>query len=140
MSKVYTYNPKQTKIAVGNHIVTGYDEDNFITIEPAGDGTTMKVGCDGEVNRAISVNEAYNVKIALLQNSPSNAYLRTLHKRDKEEGTGIFPITVKDIMGEQIFTSESCWVSKEPSWQRGRETSTVEWELQCAWGEFRDGE
>lgn len=43
---VKTYNPKEINIAFGSHIVTGYAEDSFVSIEPSGDGTTKKVGAD----------------------------------------------------------------------------------------------
>ena len=52
--KVKTYNPKEVNIAIGTHIVTGYAEDSFVSIEPSGDGTTKKIGADGEVTRSIS--------------------------------------------------------------------------------------
>ena len=37
---VKTYNPKSVTIACGNHIVTGYADDSFVTIEANGDGIT----------------------------------------------------------------------------------------------------
>lgn len=49
MGKIKTYNPKEVTIALGNHIVAGYADDSFITIDPNGDGVTKKVGCDGEI-------------------------------------------------------------------------------------------
>ena len=50
MGKIKTYNPKEVTIALGNHIVVGYADDSFITIDPNGDGVTKKVGCDGEID------------------------------------------------------------------------------------------
>ena len=63
---VKTYNPKQVAMAVGSHIVTGFADDSFITIESNGDGVSKKVGCDGEVVRAINPDGAYKVKLSLL--------------------------------------------------------------------------
>ena len=40
MGKIKTYNPKEVTIALGNHIVVGYADDSFITIDPNGDGVT----------------------------------------------------------------------------------------------------
>lgn len=132
MANVYTYNPKQTVIALGNHVVSGYADDSFITVEPNGDGTTMKVGCDGEVNRAISVNNAKNIKISLLQNSPTNAYLNAMYKKDQEDGTGYFPILIKDLMGREKLSGDYAWVTKPASWGRGKETTNREWEIVVA--------
>ena len=57
MGKIKTYNPKEVTIALGNHIVAGYADDSFITIDPNGDGVTKKVGCDGEIVRSISPDD-----------------------------------------------------------------------------------
>ena len=37
-SKIKTYNPKEVIVTCGTHIVTGYADDSFISIEPNGDG------------------------------------------------------------------------------------------------------
>ena len=66
-SKIKTYNPKEVVISAGPHIVTGIADDSFVTIEANGDGITKKVGCDGEIVRAVSPDGTYKVKIALLQ-------------------------------------------------------------------------
>ena len=73
-SKIKTYNPKEVVISAGPHIVTGIADDSFVTIEANGDGITKKVGCDGEIVRAVSPDGTYKVKIALLQTSDSNTY------------------------------------------------------------------
>jgi len=136
MGKTYTYNPKQVKIALGSHVVTGYADDSFVTIDPLGDGTTLKIGCDGEANRAISVNNSFSIKLSLLQSSETNEFLRNRLKKDQSDGDGTFPITVKDLMGKELFTSDAAWVTKEPTWTRGKETNNREWELQCGEGRF----
>ena len=43
-SKIKTYNPKEVIVTCGTHIVTGYADDSFISIEPNGDGITKKTG------------------------------------------------------------------------------------------------
>ena len=76
MGKIKTYNPKEVTMALGNHIVTGYADDSFITIDPNGDGVTKKVGCDGEIVRSISPDDTYIVKITVLQTSDTNSFLQ----------------------------------------------------------------
>lgn len=138
MSQVYTYNPKEVIIALGNHIMTGYAEDSFVNVDPVGDGTTMKTGCDGSVNRSISPARAYTIKLVLLQNSPTNSFLRRTFDSDQDEGTGMFPIIIKDLMGEEQFSADQAWVSKMAPWGRGKESTNMEWELACGIGKFTD--
>lgn len=138
MSEVYTYSPSQVKIALGSHLVTGYADDSFVNIDPVGDGTTVKVGCDGSVIRSIIPGETYTIKLSVLQNSATNKFLDDCYKRDRKDGSGTFPVTVKDLMGKDQFTSPFAWVGKEASWGRGKEAGNREWEITCAHGEFGD--
>ena len=99
MGKIKTYNPKEVTIALGNHIVAGYADDSFITIDPNGDGVTKKVGCDGEIVRSISPDDTYIVKLTVLQTSETNSFLQNRFKQDRQTGDGMFPILIKDLKG-----------------------------------------
>ena len=44
MGKVKTYNPKEVTAAFGSHIVSGYADDSFITIDPNADGSWNEAG------------------------------------------------------------------------------------------------
>lgn len=127
--KVKTYNPKEVVIACGSHIVTGTADDSFVTIEANGDGITKKVGCDGEIGRAVSPDNSYKVKISLLQMSDSNAYFSRMVDLDRETGNGMFPVLIKDLKGGQVFSTESAWVTKKASVARGKDTNNREWEI-----------
>lgn len=137
MSKgVYTYDPKQIKIALGNHVVSGVAEDSFVTIDPHGDGFQVKVGCYGDVNRAIPTDRCQTLKISLLQNSESNAFLEAMHEKDREDGTGYFSILIKDLMGNETFSSDYVFVNDYASKGYGKETTNREWELTVVNGKF----
>ena len=87
MIKIKTYNPKEVTIALGNHIVAGYADDSFITIDPNGDSVTKKVGCDGEIVRSISPDDTYIVKLTVLQTSETNSFLQNRFKQDRQTGS-----------------------------------------------------
>ena len=108
MGKIKTYNPKEVTIALGNHIVAGYADDSFITIDPNGDGVTKKVGCDGEIVRSIS------------------------------PGDGMFPILIKDLKGGMVFSSDAAWPAKPASRGFGKESNNREWELHTGSGELTE--
>ena len=55
MAKITTYNPRKITCAFGSHIVAGFADDSFISIEAAGDGTSYVVGADGEI--AINIKD-----------------------------------------------------------------------------------
>lgn len=131
---IKTYNPKEVTIALGNHIVSGYAEDGFITIDPNGDGVTKKVGCDGEIVRSVSPDDTYVVKIVLLQTSESNRYLQARLNEDRKTGDGMFPILIKDLKGGMVFSSDAAWPIKSASRGFGKESSNREWEIHTGSG------
>jgi hypothetical protein len=129
---IKTYNPKEVVVACGTHIVSGYADDSFISIEPNGDGITKKVGCDGEIARSISPDNTYKVKITLLQNSDSNSFLSNIADYDRATGNGLFPVLIKDLRGGLLFATEAAWVIKKSPATRGKETNNREWEIDTA--------
>lgn len=134
MGKIKTYNPKEVTIALGNHIVTGYAEDSFVTIDPNGDGVTKKIGCDGEIARSISPDDTYIVKISVLQTSDTNSFLQQKLALDLKTGDGMFPILVKDLKGGMVFSSEAAWPIRAASRGYGKEAGNREWELHTGSG------
>lgn len=129
---IKTYNPKEVVVACGTHIVSGYADDSFISIEPNGDGITKKVGCDGEIARSISPDNTYKVKITLLQNSDSNSFFSNIADYDRATGNGLFPVLIKDLRGGLLFETEAAWVIKKSPATRGKETNNREWEIDTA--------
>lgn len=131
-----TYNSKKVTCSLGNHIVSGFADDSMITIEFAGDGTSYVSGADGEVVRSIDPSEIYTVKLAVLQTSPTNAFLQNMFDKDKKDGNGTFNININDILGKEKFVAEVGWVTKPASFVRGKTQNNREWEIACA-GQFK---
>ena len=132
-----TYFSKKVTVTAGYHIVTGFAEDSFVSIEETGDGVQSVAGADGEVARSISADPRCTVKISLLQTSASNDYFMRRYKMDKTAGNGSFPLLIKDLTGGQIFSADEAWVVKKPPFSRGKAVGNCEWEI-CAVGEFED--
>lgn len=129
MGQIKTYNPKEVTIAFGNHIVTGYADDSFITIDPNGDGVTKKVGCDGEIVRSVSPDDTCIVKVTLLQTSETNSYLQGSPESGPEDRDGMFPVLIKDLKGGMVFSTDAAWPAKPASRGYGKESNNREWEL-----------
>lgn len=125
-----TYNSSKVKIALGTHIVTGYAEDSFIVIDPISSGVTAKAGCDGEIVRSVDPNERFTVKIVLLASSPTHKFLRNMYKKDKMDGSGMFPVLINDLTGKEKFSTNQAWVTKLPSSTKGKESQNREWVIE----------
>jgi len=137
MGRVTTYNPKKVTCALGRHIASGFADDSFIAVEPAGDGTSYVVGADGEIARSIDPSSVYLLKMSLLQASPTNDYLQKMYEKDKKDGSGTFSVNINDILGDEKFVGSVAWVTKPASWARGKAQSNREWEIVVGEGEFK---
>lgn len=136
MGRIRTYNPKQVIVTLGGHIVSGYAEDSFVSIEGNGDGITRKVGCNGEIVRSVSPDRTFNVKISLLQTSETNSWLQNMQSLDIDTGEGMFSIEVKDLRGGTLFFAADAWIVKPAARGYGRESSNREWDIQTGDGEI----
>lgn len=134
MGKIKTYNPREVTVALGSHIVSGFADDSFISIDPNSDGVTKKVGCDGEIVRSVSPDDTYIIKLSLLQTSETNSYLQTQVAKDRKSGDGIFPIIIKDLKGGLVFSADSTWCKGPASRGYGKEAGNREWELHTGSG------
>ena len=132
--RIKTYNPKEVIVSFGSHMAGGFNEDSFISIEATGDGITRKVGCDGEIARAISPDDTFILKAAFLQTSQSISWLQARYNYDAETGEGMFPGLIKDLKGGMVFSTDAAWVVKSAPRQFGRDTNTREFEIHTASG------
>ena len=136
--KLKTYDPKKVLIALGSHAFSGYADDSYVSVEPSGDGTTKKTGCDGEIVRSMSPDHSFVVKVTLLQTSDSNSYLQELYNRDQETGDAIEPIMVQDLMGGLLFSADQAWVPKPANRVRGTDATNNEWDIHTGIGEITE--
>ena len=134
MAKIKTYNPKQVTVSLGSHLVTGYADDSFITIDSNGDGVTKKVGCDGEIVRSISPDDTYVIKLSVLQTSSTNSWLQKKYAADVKNASGMFSVLIKDLKGGLVFKSSYAWVVKPASRGFGKESANREWEIHTGSG------
>lgn len=132
--KVYTYMASKVIAAFGNHEITGFAPDSFITIEKNGDGTTYEQGVDGEGTRSIDPNTSYKIKFSLQQMSTTHKFLEETYFRDQETGEAILPILMKDITGKTVFQADQAWITKLPSYAYGKAAGNREWELEASNG------
>lgn len=100
-----------------------------MTIDPNGDGVTKKVGCDGEVVRSISPDATYIVKVVVLQQSDTNSFLQNRLSQDRKDGTGTFPVLIKDLKGGMVFSADVAWPVRSASRGYGKESANREWEI-----------
>lgn len=127
MSDVLTYNPKKNIIIYGAKQLTGFAEDDMITIKPLGDGMQIFSGADGEVGRSIDPNSTYEVTVSLAMSSKSNDYLSNCFNKDRKTGNNMLPLIIKDLGGSTLFFAKQAWIKNFPESKRGRKISNQDW-------------
>lgn len=127
MSDVLTYDPKKNIIIYGGRQLTGFAEDDMITIKPLGDGMQIYSGADGEVGRSVDPNRTFEVKVSLATSSKSNDYLSGCYNKDRRTGSYMLPLTIKDLSGSTLFFAKQAWVQNFPESKRGRKIDNQDW-------------
>ena len=126
---VLTYDPKKVTVVFGAKQITGFSEDDIISIAPSGEGMQKIVGADGEVGRSVDPNETFEVTISLATTSKSNEYLSELYNIDRQTGSAMLPFMIKDLSGTTMFMAEQAWVANFPESSLGRVIGTHEWTI-----------
>ncbi len=127
---ISTYDPRKVTISLGNHSVSGYAEDSFVSIEKNGEGISKIVGCDGEIVRNINPDLTYSIKLKLLASSPTNAFLLNKYNQDLSSGKGTFSVLISDLRGKAEFSAAVVWVVKPAKRTFGKTAENMEWELE----------
>lgn len=119
MSCVGTYSPEFLDVIISNdslnHVLTGFAEGTFVSIEPFEDRITPVYGAKGEAYRAMSGVRAFNITVTLSQTSHSNDVLTYLLQNDLESLDGTFTLTVKDSSGTTLLVDRCSYIGQEPT-------------------------
>lgn len=128
MSSVTTYSPDQVTLTVGGYQVTGWDN---LTITRRVKGFTPIYGIRGKNTRVKNVDTSATIAVTLIQTSPSNDVLTTIHRLDLQEGTGRISLLLKDSSGESVFSSNEAYITGYPVVSYSGDFTYRNWEIFC---------
>jgi len=126
---VKTYNPSDVVVIYGAKQITGFSEDDMITIKPGGSGTQKYVGVDGEVSRSIDPDTTVEVTMTLATTSDSNDTLMEAYEADRTYGSGMQELIIKDLSGSTIVSAAQAWVANMPTKKFGKKIDKNEWTM-----------
>lgn len=128
-------------VFMGIGVSTGFDENEFLDVEPEAETFGHKVGADGEVTRFRNNNRVNKLTLKLMQTSDANSLLSAIANLDQNTpgGAGIGPMLIQDLQGTTLFAAQFCWISKRPKRTFAREAQAREWELTAVIDEEIDG-
>lgn len=136
------YDADQVTIMIAGLLIdSGYDDGEFLRIEPEAPDFVDKVGTDGEVTRSKTNDRRATVSVILMQTSIGNAILSALNNTDRvgQNGAGVGPFLVRDKQGTSLYAGPECWISQPPTVSFDREPTAREWTIRVANMERFDG-
>lgn len=124
---VKTYDPKMVVITFGAVPISGYAEGTFVRVNRSGDAFTKSKGAGGDIERVNRNQGDFEVSVTLQQTSSSNTELSAILAADQATNAGVFPLTIKDMLGNTLFFAPQAWIRKDPEWEDGDELNSREW-------------
>lgn len=131
-----TYAADLVTLSVAGQVIdSGFDEGEFVSVEPSAEAWLDKAGADGEVARSRTNDRRATVKIKVMQTSRGNGVLQALYNNglNTPNGADVGAFLLSDrSSGETLVTAAKCWVQKMPNLSRGKEVGVNEWTLRLA--------
>ena len=124
---VKTFDPKMVVITFGSIPISGYAEGTFVSVNRSGDAFAKRKGAGGDVERINKNQGDFEVTVTLLQTTPTNKELSAVLAADQVTNAGVFPLTIKDLLGETLFFAPQAWIRKDPEWEDGDDTNSRAW-------------
>lgn len=136
-SFIGNYSPDDFTIVISKdnfvHTVTGFADGEFVSMNRLVPSSTPYQGVGksnsmGRVKRAVT---GMTVDVTLHQYSPSNTVLQQLQIADANvtDNTWVFSVTIKDLSGQTVASSNSAIIAAPPAVAFGSETSTRAWQI-----------
>ena len=128
MLEVNTYSPYDVQCTLGGYSLAGWEE---VSISRSVQGFRSIRGIRGKNTRVRNVDSSATISISLIQTSPSNDVLSTIHTMDMQRGTGRLAITLKDKSGRSLFHSDEAYITGFPESVFTNGIETRIWTIFC---------
>lgn len=126
---IKTYNPKDTTITIGTHIVKDYDNGQFIEVAFEEDTYEHLSSADGIEMRIKKNDNRATATITLMQSSESAVFLNGVYLADRITDAGVLPFQLKDTRTGDLIVTEACWIRRAPTYTRGNSKEAISFQL-----------
>lgn len=126
-----------TVIIAAFSVNQGAGEDGLLDITQLEPSFERTRGADGSVVRSYTGAPSFELKFKFLQTSAMNGIFSGIHEADKlTNGTGVFPVLIKNNKGSDVFTCLSAWITGPPAYSIGAKAGSVEWTVHTGDGKL----
>jgi hypothetical protein len=114
----------------GGKRISGYGEDEFVSIADSTPRASKLVGTDGEVIVSQHADKSGEVTVTLLITSDANDIFQdALDRNQRGPGMEFKPLLVRDLNGRAKHSFPHCWVMEAPTVVYGRSGRAHAWKL-----------
>lgn len=129
-----SYSPESMVVVISKgdfvHTISGFADSTFLTFARRVAASELYVAADLTAGRVKRRNKATDITITLHQFAASNAILQALQRADEEDDLGnewVFSITVKDLSGTGVWSSNQAFIATVPDSPFSTTTETRDW-------------
>lgn len=131
------YSPDDFTIVISKgdfvHTVSGFADGTFVSMNRLVPSSTpyQGIGTSNSFGRVKRKVTGMTVDVTLHQYSPSNTVLQQLQIADAQttDNTWVFSVTIKDLSGQTVVSSNSAIIAAPPAVEFSSETSTRDWQI-----------
>jgi len=123
---VATYSPKDVILNIGGYQVSGWMS---IAISRNSRGFTVVKGIRGKNTRVRNQDTSATLIVSLMASSQANDVFSYIHELDMQEGTGRLSLTLKDISGSSVFSTNEGYITGYPVVSKTGQIETTVWEI-----------
>jgi len=123
-----TFDTKKIELIVAGNLITGFADD-MVSADRDANLFDDDAGAQGDVVRFANNDKRGLIMVKLLQTSKSNLFLSGLAKADEFTGLGVFPVVLKDTLGNDLVVAAQAWIRKIASISYKRGVEVREWEI-----------
>lgn len=125
---VKTYSVEDVVLTFGGYVLTNWDSISIRQLHP---DFKIVSGIRGKNTRIRTLNTAAEIVLTIPSLSDANTVMGEISELDRIYGTGRIVLTIKDISGMEVFSTEDAFITQVPERVYGIEVPVRTWVLNC---------
>lgn len=125
------YSPEDVKIIIGTLTAYGFPNKDFVSITRDSPIFTTTTTTDGKHHRVKNSDDKHTLRLTLSSLSDFNSVLTKVYQVGEFLDTVLFPIVIKDTLGNSLFVSETAWIEEVPETIYSTEETDKVWVFKC---------
>lgn len=125
------YSPEDVEVLIGTLSAYGFPDSEFVSIVKDTPLYTTTTTTDGKHHRLKHNDDKHTLRLTLSGMSDFNSVLTKIAIADDYTDKVLFPIIIKDGLGNSIFVSNTAWIEEAPETVYSDTDEPKVWVFKC---------